>query len=177
MKIAVPCTMSPMRSPLQLTALLALALSFAAVATSAHAAEKLKGFYSGSGGLSAEVHRVLIIEFAADGTAILQQKWQRQRSPDLARPLETGQEAHHRHLRRGKGQPHPRSPRLQLQTWHPDRNLMGLHHPRPPSAHPTSRPSAAKNLRSPALQPARHSTPPTQLKTASPGTLAASTHK
>jgi hypothetical protein len=38
-------------------------------------AEKLKGFYSGSGGISAEVHRVLIIEFAADGTAILQQKW------------------------------------------------------------------------------------------------------
>jgi hypothetical protein len=41
----------------------------------AHAADKLKGFYSGSGGLSAEVHRVLLIEFAADGTAILQQKW------------------------------------------------------------------------------------------------------
>ena len=41
----------------------------------AHAADKLKGFYSGSGGLSAEVHRVLFIEFAADGTAILQQKW------------------------------------------------------------------------------------------------------
>ncbi len=39
------------------------------------AADKLKGFYSGSGGVSAEVHRVVLIEFAADGTAILQQKW------------------------------------------------------------------------------------------------------
>lgn len=66
--------MSPMRSPLQPTALLALALSFAAAVPSAHA-EKLRGFYSGSGGISADVHRVLIIEFAADGTAILQQKW------------------------------------------------------------------------------------------------------
>jgi len=75
MKIGVTCTMSPMRSPLQLTALLAFTLSFAAAATPAHAAEKLNGFYSGSGGISAEVHRVLIIEFAADGTAILQQKW------------------------------------------------------------------------------------------------------
>jgi hypothetical protein len=75
MKIGVPCTMSFMRFPLQFTALLALTLSFAAAATPADAAEKLKGFYSGSGGISAEVHRVLIIEFAADGTAILQQKW------------------------------------------------------------------------------------------------------
>jgi len=64
-----------MRLPLQLTALLALTLSFAAAVTPAHAAEKLKGFYSGSGGIAQEVHRVLIIEFAADGTAILQQKW------------------------------------------------------------------------------------------------------
>jgi hypothetical protein len=40
-----------------------------------YAADKLKGFYAGSGGISAEVHRVLLIEFAADGTAILQQKW------------------------------------------------------------------------------------------------------
>jgi hypothetical protein len=64
-----------MRSPLRSTALLAFALSFAAIASAARAAEKLKGFYSGSGGIAQEVHRVLIIEFAADGTAILQQKW------------------------------------------------------------------------------------------------------
>jgi hypothetical protein len=43
--------------------------------TSAHAAEKLKGIYSGSGGISSEVHRTLFIEFGADGTAILQQQW------------------------------------------------------------------------------------------------------
>jgi hypothetical protein len=56
--------------------------SFAAVvlvgaffAVPVHAADKLKGFYSGSGGISAEVHRVLFVEFAADGTALLQQKW------------------------------------------------------------------------------------------------------
>jgi hypothetical protein len=57
------------------SALAALILLGAILATPAHAADKLKGFYAGSGGLSAEVHRVLIIEFAADGTAILQQKW------------------------------------------------------------------------------------------------------
>ena len=53
----------------------ALVLVGAMAASSAHAADKLKGFYSGSGGFSAEVHRVLFIEFAADGTALLQQKW------------------------------------------------------------------------------------------------------
>jgi hypothetical protein len=51
--------------------LLSLALS-----PFAHAAKKLEGFYSGSGGISAEVHRVVLIEFASDGTAILQQTWQ-----------------------------------------------------------------------------------------------------
>jgi hypothetical protein len=40
-----------------------------------HAAEKLKGFYAGSGGISQEVHRTVVLELAADGTAILQQKW------------------------------------------------------------------------------------------------------
>jgi hypothetical protein len=74
MKIRAPCTMSPMRSPLQFAALVALAFTFTALAPTARA-EKLKGFYSGSGGIAQEVHRVLIIEFAADGTAILQQKW------------------------------------------------------------------------------------------------------
>ncbi len=52
-----------------------LILLGAMLSPAAHAAEKLKGFYSGSGGLSAQVHRVLIIEFAADGTALLQQQW------------------------------------------------------------------------------------------------------
>jgi hypothetical protein len=36
-------------------------------------ADKVKGFYGGSGGLSPEDHRVVFIEFAADGTAIVQQ--------------------------------------------------------------------------------------------------------
>jgi hypothetical protein len=50
------------------------AAMFLAVST-LHAAEKLKGVYSGSGGLTAEVHRVLMVEFGEDGTAILQQSW------------------------------------------------------------------------------------------------------
>jgi hypothetical protein len=45
------------------------------IVSALHAAEKLKGVYSGSGGLTAEVHRVLMVEFADDGTAILQQSW------------------------------------------------------------------------------------------------------
>jgi hypothetical protein len=52
-----------------------LVLLAATLSPAARAAEKLKGFYAGSGGFSADVHRVLFIEFAADGTAILQQKW------------------------------------------------------------------------------------------------------
>jgi hypothetical protein len=67
------CTMAPMRT--RRHSILALLLFVAALSPFAHAAEKLKGFYSGSGGISAEVHRVLLVEFAADGTAILQQKW------------------------------------------------------------------------------------------------------
>ena len=63
-----------MRLLLRLRAILALALLLAALSSVAHA-DKLNGFYSGSGGLSQTVHRVLLIEFAADGTAILQQKW------------------------------------------------------------------------------------------------------
>jgi hypothetical protein len=39
-------------------------------------AEKLKGYYSGSGGISQEVHRVVFLEFGADGTAFLEQTWQ-----------------------------------------------------------------------------------------------------
>jgi hypothetical protein len=45
------------------------------LAIPAHAADKVKGFYAGSGGMSAADHRTLFIEFGADGTAILQQKW------------------------------------------------------------------------------------------------------
>jgi hypothetical protein len=41
---------------------------------SAHA-DKLKGFYSGSGGMSADVHRVVMVQFAEDGTALVQQNW------------------------------------------------------------------------------------------------------
>jgi len=52
--------------------LLLLAIALSPVV---HAAEKLKGFYSGAGGRSAEGHRVVLIEFAADGTAIIQQTW------------------------------------------------------------------------------------------------------
>jgi hypothetical protein len=54
----------------------------------AHAAEKLNGFYSGSGGISADVHRVLLIEFAADGSAIPSAEVAHNRSPNLARQLE-----------------------------------------------------------------------------------------
>jgi hypothetical protein len=53
-----------------------LTLLFSLTTTMLHAAEKLKGIYSGSGGLSPEVHRVVLLEFAEDGTAILQQTWQ-----------------------------------------------------------------------------------------------------
>jgi hypothetical protein len=52
-----------------------LALIAVFVAAPLHAAEKLKGFYSGSGGIAADVHRVLLVQFAADGTVILQQTW------------------------------------------------------------------------------------------------------
>lgn len=37
--------------------------------------EKLKGIYSGSGGMSEDVHRVVMIEFGEDGTALIQQNW------------------------------------------------------------------------------------------------------
>jgi hypothetical protein len=46
----------------------------ATLSPSAHAAKKLKGFYAGSGG-TPQRHRTFFIEFALDGTAILQQKW------------------------------------------------------------------------------------------------------
>ena len=65
--------MTSMRT--RLFSIATLILLGATLSSPAHAAEKLKGFYSGSGGISAEVHRVILIEFAEDGTAIVQQKW------------------------------------------------------------------------------------------------------
>jgi len=57
-------------------------LLFAAILVSASAyADKLKNFYMGSGGYSAEVHRVILLELAKDGTAVLQQNWD-QKDPD-----------------------------------------------------------------------------------------------
>jgi hypothetical protein len=63
--------MCGMRCHSSVAALVILGLTL----SSAHAA-KLKGFYAGSGGISQEVHRTVMLEFAADGTAILEQKWQ-----------------------------------------------------------------------------------------------------
>ena len=57
------------------SAIAVLVLLGAILSPATQAAEKLKGFYAGSGGIAQEVHRTLILEFAADGTAILQQKW------------------------------------------------------------------------------------------------------
>ena len=54
--------------------LLALSLALLLASAPAHA-EKLKGFYTGSGGLSAEVHRTVMVQFAEDGTVIVQQNW------------------------------------------------------------------------------------------------------
>jgi hypothetical protein len=60
-----------MAPPVRAVLTFALALL---VASAAHG-DKLKGFYSGSGGLTADVHRVVLIEFAEDGTALVQQNW------------------------------------------------------------------------------------------------------
>jgi hypothetical protein len=43
--------------------------------TSAFAEKKLKGFYGGSGGITPDVYRLVMVEFAEDGTAIVQQNW------------------------------------------------------------------------------------------------------
>ena len=45
-------------------------------------ADKLKNFYMGSGGYSAEVHRVVLLTLAKDGTAVLQQNWH-QKDPQV----------------------------------------------------------------------------------------------
>src|ERR1700756_2788406 len=47
-------------------------------------AAELKGFYGGSGGISAEVYRFVLVEFATDGTAIVQQNWN-QKEPQVWR--------------------------------------------------------------------------------------------
>jgi hypothetical protein len=60
---------------LHFSSIAALVLLGAMLSPAARADDKLKGFYSGSGGISPEVHRIVLIEFAADGTAILEQKW------------------------------------------------------------------------------------------------------
>jgi hypothetical protein len=39
------------------------------------AAKKLKGFYGGSGGITPDVHRNVLIQFGSDGTAIVDQNW------------------------------------------------------------------------------------------------------
>lgn len=38
-------------------------------------ADKLKGFYVGNGGITQELSRVVLVEFATDGTAVVQQNW------------------------------------------------------------------------------------------------------
>src|SRR5215469_11864061 len=37
--------------------------------------KKLKGFYGGSGGITPDVYRVVMVEFGEDGSAIVQQNW------------------------------------------------------------------------------------------------------
>ncbi|MEI9981051.1 MAG: hypothetical protein WDN23_18990 [Edaphobacter sp.] len=60
-----------MRIPHRLIAALTLCVALVLSAQ----AEDLKGFYIGSGGISSQDHRVVMIDFAADGTALIQQKW------------------------------------------------------------------------------------------------------
>lgn len=57
---------------LRSTCFLLVAMALLAVCANA---DKLKDFYMGSGGYSAEVHRVVLLELAKDGTAVLQQNW------------------------------------------------------------------------------------------------------
>jgi hypothetical protein len=45
------------------------------LATFSANADKLKGFYSGSGGIAESVHRVVMVQFAEDGTVMVQQNW------------------------------------------------------------------------------------------------------
>ena len=52
-----------------------VALALVLLVTGSVRADKLKGFYVGSGGITQEVSRTVMIEFATDGTAIVQQNW------------------------------------------------------------------------------------------------------
>jgi hypothetical protein len=54
--------------------LVSVTLALLLGAASAYA-EKLKGFYTGSGGISEDVHRVVMVQFAEDGTVMVQQNW------------------------------------------------------------------------------------------------------
>lgn len=60
-----------MRSNLHIAVLLLLGITLSPSAR----ADKVKGFYAGSSGGVHEEHRTVFIEFAADGTAIVQQTW------------------------------------------------------------------------------------------------------
>ncbi len=55
--------------------LMAATVAVVLSASPLYGASKLKGFYSGSGGISQEVHRVLLVEFGEDGSVVLQQTW------------------------------------------------------------------------------------------------------
>jgi hypothetical protein len=52
--------------------LLALAAIFAPLPAFAG---KLKGYYTGSGGIAESVHRVVMVQFAEDSTVLVQQNW------------------------------------------------------------------------------------------------------
>ena len=52
-----------------------VALAAALLIPVAAHADKLKGFYVGNGGITQNVSRVVLVEFATDGTAIVQQNW------------------------------------------------------------------------------------------------------
>jgi hypothetical protein len=70
------CSIAAMNSLVR-SRYLAAAVILAALCASpsAFAAKKLKGFYTGSGGVSSESHRVVVVEFAADGSALVEQNW------------------------------------------------------------------------------------------------------
>jgi hypothetical protein len=61
-------------SPARSSKIVSLVLLGLVLSAPAHG-DKLKGIYAGSGGFSQDVSRTLFIEFAADGTALLQQQW------------------------------------------------------------------------------------------------------
>jgi hypothetical protein len=52
-----------------------MVLTAVLLVTGSARADKLKGFYVGSGGVTQEVSRTVMIEFATDGTAVVQQNW------------------------------------------------------------------------------------------------------